>query len=269
MVCHNFRHMSINIDRHPTVDEERYPYPVPPTICCWWDTCPILAGFAVSCVVESRGPRRFEMEGLFCDDSCAMAYGRRHQSERVQRQSEFYQRRLLRALGRDDLARTTRPAKHWSTLTKFGGELEIEQFRNRQYMPDTETHFSSGGVMLAHPLEMNLRGVTTTMTYVEEGDDDESSVRRDRQKRRRDTESVARKTPRPPPHQQLVKTEPGVAPPPPTKRVCGKMLHPVLASRKVREETINQRKVLRLAQSNLAMPDRTSAFSKFMVKTKK
>jgi hypothetical protein len=181
--------------RHPKVPERKFPYRVPKDTCCWWDKHPIDSGIAVSCITSSDGPKKYNLEGLFCSWACSIAYGLEHRSDYVRRACDSFTRRFLRDIGyghiitgslskrEQDLGQNVvaRPltflekkagnvierypleaAPHWSTLKCFqtnkSDGITIEAFRHKRHGMDMQTYWSERGPMFIHDLEIAASG---------------------------------------------------------------------------------------------------------------
>jgi hypothetical protein len=193
------------IVRHPKVSERKFPFRVPKDTCCWWDKHPIESGIAVSCITSSDGPKRYNLEGLFCSWACSIAYGGKHSSDYVRHACDSFTRRFLRDIGyghiitgglskreqKDGFAIVARPltfaekkagnvierypleaAPHWSTLKCFqtnkADGITIEAFRNKRHGMTMQTYWSERGPMFVHDLEVAISGENTKavkMTY--------------------------------------------------------------------------------------------------------
>lgn len=90
-------------------------------------------------------PGYYETIGAFCSFNCCQAYIDTRKHDALYDDSFI----LLRRLYRDIVGKTPQnliPAPHWSLLTKFGGNMSLEEFRNSF----ENMHFVSHG--LIHPL---------------------------------------------------------------------------------------------------------------------
>ena len=78
--------------------------------------------------VEHRGI--YETDGIFCSFNCCLAFIENERRDPLYRYSKTLLYQMYKEVNDKELKDEIIPAPHWRTLSEFGGNLSIEQFRD-------------------------------------------------------------------------------------------------------------------------------------------
>lgn len=118
---------------------------------CWYDTEPLDPSKPVVSVpvAYNKTLRQYLTTGVFCSYQCAFAYicDWRVSAGRARLDCVNMLMTMWRATGRKDMLR---PAKHWSVLKKFGGVIDIDEYRQHDAAPNNWTATLPADTRLIH-----------------------------------------------------------------------------------------------------------------------